>query len=505
MNRHARETNTTMGGLHSHPLAACLAAILASFGGASAHAPANVESAAAQASGLGQFRARAAGSDYAYRTRPARASLPFRPSGTTLPVTSCADDGGAGTLRGVVAGAASGDTVDLSALTCSTITLAQGAIQSTVEDLAIQGPGQSLLTVDGADADRVFVHTGSGTLAIADLAVSHGYLSGDYNGGCVRSYGSIEMTRSRVSDCVVAAISYAAGGGVAARANVTLIDSTISGNTVTTANNYYGYLYGGGVNAVGELAVTRSTISGNQITFTGAYSPYSIGYGGGVNARADATITASTIEGNSSASFGGGLFIVGHDHAFSRLEIVESTISGNAAGSAGGGVSVGGLFRTYLGSVVLRSDTIARNTAAGNGGGLHFRDYVLVDTQSTIVASNTAAAQADLNADESLAIYGADNLIMEATDAVALPADTLRDDPLLLDLADNGGPTRTHALAAGSPAIDAGNNYFDLDSDQRGAGYARVVGGRADIGAYESGQDATPDLIFADGFDTAQP
>jgi len=502
MNRHGHESNAAIGerGLRSRPLAACLAAILASFGGT--HAQASSDAPTAQPSGLGQVRTRAVGSDYAYRARPAHASPPFRPSGTTLPVTSCADDGSAGTLRNVVAGAFSGDTVDLGALTCSTITLSQGAIRSTVDDLAIQGPGQSLLTVDGADADRVFVHTGTGTLAIADLAVSHGHLSGDYNGGCVRSYGNVEITRSRVSDCVVAAISYAAGGGVAARANVTLIDSTVSGNTVTTDNNYYGYLYGGGVNAVGELAVTRSTISGNQITFTGAYSPYSIGYGGGINARADATVTASTIDGNTSASFGGGLFIAGHDHVFSRLDIVESTISGNAAGNAGGGVSVGGLFRTYLGSVVLHSDTIARNTAGAAGGGLHFRDYVLVDTQSTLVASNVAAAAADLNADESLAVYGADNLIMEATDTVDLPADTLREDPLLLDLADNGGPTRTHALAAGSPAIDAGNNYFGLDSDQRGDGYARVVGARADIGAYESGQDAAPDLIFTDGFDS---
>ncbi|HEY0232450.1 MAG TPA: choice-of-anchor Q domain-containing protein, partial [Dokdonella sp.] len=384
-------------------------------------------------------------------------------------------------------------------------TLAQGAIHSTVDDLAIQGPGQSLLSIDGANADRIFVHTGIGTLAISDLAVTHGYLSGDYNGGCVRSYGNLDITRSRVSDCVVAAISYAAGGGVAARANLTLIDSTITANTVTTANNYYGYLYGGGANAVGELVVTRSTISGNQITFTGTYSPYSIGYGGGVNARADVTITASTIDGNTSASFGGGLFIAGHDHLFSRLAIVNSTVSGNAAGNAGGGVSVGGLFRTYLGSVVLHSSTIARNTAAVSGGGVHFRDYVLVDAQSIIVASNAAPAQADLNADESLAIYGADNLIMEATATVALPADTLRGDPLLLDLADNGGPTRTHALAADSPAIDAGNNYFELDSDQRGDGHSRVVGGRADIGAYEVGEPATPDLIFADGFDPAAP
>jgi hypothetical protein len=99
-----------------------------------------------------------------------------------------------------------------------------------------------------------------------------------------------------------------------------------------------------------------------------------------------------------------------------------------------------------------------------------------------------------------LAIYGADNLIDQADPDVALPADTLQGDPGLLPLADNGGPTRTQALAPDSQAIDAGNDYFGLDYDQRGVGFARVSGTRADIGAYESASGST-DTIFADGFD----
>jgi hypothetical protein len=78
------------------------------------------------------------------------------------------------------------------------------------------------------------------------------------------------------------------------------------------------------------------------------------------------------------------------------------------------------------------------------------------------------------------AITGHNNLIMLAG---GVPADTRHDDPLLLPLADNGGPTLTHALAAGSPAIDAGANADNLDYDQRGA--PRVVGAAADIGALE--------------------
>ena len=460
--------------------AACLAALFAS-----------VDASASQA--------RAIGSDFAFHARPAVARAAHG-TGNVLPVSSCADDGDAGTLRSVVATAADGDTVDLSTLTCSTITLALGAVSTDVDNLQIQGPGQSSLTIDAAHADRALVLRGAGTLSISDLAVVNGYLAGDYNGGCVRSYGNIVLSRTTVTGCEIAAIGYAAGGGAAARANMTLIDSTVSGNTVSASSNYYGYLYGGGVNAVGTMTISGSTISGNTQMFTGDITPYSIAYGGGTSSRSDTTITASTIDGNQGAAFGGGVFIIGHYDQFSRLEIVNSTISGNSASIAGGGVSVGGQFKTYLASFVLHSSTVAENTSAGGGGGLRFRDYTLADLQSSIVASNTAASNADLDADETLAIYGADNLIDEADPDVDLPADTLHGDPLLLPLGDNGGPTRTHALGDGSPAIDAGNNYFALDNDQRGSGFVRVSGDRADIGAYESA-GAPPDRIFADGFD----
>src|SRR5690606_35676705 len=58
-------------------------------------------------------------------------------------------------------------------------------------------------------------------------------------------------------------------------------------------------------------------------------------------------------------------------------------------------------------------------------------------------------------------------------------------DPLLGPLADNGGPTMTHAIDAASPAIDKGTNPFNYTTDQRGAGFARVVGAAADLGAVE--------------------
>ncbi len=481
-------TNMHPNTLRRAPLALCLAGVLATAGSAQALDTPRV---------LAHADARARGSDFAYHTAPFVARTPDRIA-STLPVTSCADDGSAGTLRSVLASAADGDTLDLSALACSTITLTQGAVTTALDNVTIQGPGRAALTIDAAHLDRAIVLSGAGTLSIYDVTIANGYLPGDYNGGCVRSYGNMSLVRTTVTGCEIVAVGYAAGGGAAARANLTLLDSTVSGNSVSSTSNYYGYLYGGGVNAVGTMTITSSTISGNTQHFLGDVTPYSIAYGAGVASRATTTITASTIEGNAGSTYGGGVFFTASGDGFIRLEILRSTISGNAASLGGGGIGVGGMFPARLASFVLHGSTVAENRTDGVGGGIRFRDYTLADMQSSIVASNTAAISPDLHEVARISIYGADNLIDQVEPGTELPADTLHGDPLLEPLADNGGPTRTHALAAGSPAIDAGNNYFDDPNDQRGDGYVRVADGRADIGAFEV--QAT-DGIFADGFD----
>ena len=64
-------------------------------------------------------------------------------------------------------------------------------------------------------------------------------------------------------------------------------------------------------------------------------------------------------------------------------------------------------------------------------------------------------------------------------------ANIVGQNPLLGPLANNGGPTQTHALLSGSPAIDTGSNPLALSFDQRGTGFARTVGAQTDIGAFE--------------------
>ncbi|HKE49252.1 MAG TPA: hypothetical protein VKB52_14405, partial [Rhodanobacteraceae bacterium] len=178
-------------GLAPKPLAMGLAAVLATA------AAARIDAVPAP---------RAHGADFAFHDRvPSQPPAHRHRIAQILPVTSCADDGSAGTLRVVLAGAGDGDTVDLGALTCGTITLTQGAVTTAVDNVEIHGPGRDLLTIDGAHADRVVVLSGAGTLGIADVTIVDGYLAGDYNGGCVRSYGNLALTRTTISGCAIAA------------------------------------------------------------------------------------------------------------------------------------------------------------------------------------------------------------------------------------------------------------------------------------------------------------
>src|SRR5690606_20245723 len=105
---------------------------------------------------------------------------------------------------------------------------------------------------------------------------------------------------------------------------------------------------------------------------------------------------------------------------------------------------------------------------------------------STIVHGNQGGGgAADIEDPYALTIAGHANLVGSAGALVTLPGDTIALDPGLGPLGHNGGATRTHALGASSPAVDAGSNLANLPSDQRGSPFARVHGASADIGAFE--------------------
>jgi hypothetical protein len=215
--------------------------------------------------------------------------------------------------------------------------------------------------------------------------------------------------------------------------------------------NSAGSMYGGGGGGIinqGNLTITSSTISGNSSTTLG---------GGIHNYGGALTVAQSTISGNSSTRLGGGVY--------SRygLTVNHSTISGNFSTAGGGGILGFG--------VALNHSIVAGNT----GGG--------APTPTDVLGSATLSFSL-LGVDTAVTITGAIGVNLIGT--AALPID-----PLLGPLADHGGPTMTHALLPGSPAIDTGDPTAVPGAggvplhDQRGAPFPRVAGGQIDMGAFE--------------------
>lgn len=395
-------------------------------------------------------------------------------SAATIAVTNC-DDDGPGSLRFAAAVAQDGDTVDLRALNCSTITLASGAI-AVGGGVSLLGPGTDALTIDGGYASRLFDHAGPGKLNLYDLTLAHGKYAGDdgARGGCIRSSGDVALTDAHVAGCAVNALGgEAAGGGVFAAGQVELMNSVVSGNVAAASGEP---VRGGGI-AAATLVSKYSTIEDNRVQ-----SPSGAGYGGGAFVDGAVALVGTTIAGNEAAVAAG--LVAGTD-AQQAATILDSTVSGNRASDRIGGVRAGG-------SLVLANSTIAFNSAANGSGGLYVE--TAAELHSTIVADNGAL---DLDAASGVQVAGAANLIMQS--APPPPPDTIALDPRLQPLADNGGRTRTHALDADSPALDAGDNPMQLNGDQRGMEYPRTVGAGTDIGAYE--RQANAERIFVDGFD----
>ncbi len=183
----------------------------------------------------------------------------------TAVVSNC-DDSGPGSLRDTVENAASGDLVDLTGLTCSRISLSTGAIVFGQQNLAIQGPGENALMVDGTLSGGVFYGLGTGTLEISDLSMGYGFKyrnDVDVLGSCIHAQGNLLLTNVRATTCnTVSAYGYSAlGGAVWAEGLVELIDSEITMSEAHATG--FGYASGGGVYALGGLVSIYSTLSNN--------------------------------------------------------------------------------------------------------------------------------------------------------------------------------------------------------------------------------------------------
>ncbi len=204
-------------------------------------------------------------------------------------------------------------------------------------------------------------------------------------------------------------------------------------------------------------------------------------HGGGIyNKDGTLTVTESTLSENSAANGnGGGLF---HD-AGTTVILTNVTFSGNSATGDGGGIMT-------KDPVTLTNVTLANNSA-NQGGGIR-REGGTATFKNTIVANNTAPSSPNC---EGTIISAGYNLDSGNSCLFTGTGDQINTDPLLGNLQDNGGPTFTQALLAGSPAIDAGTTTSAPAVDQRGVARGAdgdgtpdsPVAGDYDIGAYEGG------------------
>ncbi len=419
-------------------------------------------------------------------------------------VLNC-NDTGSGSLRDTVANAASGDTVVLNPVTmqCSSITLGSGEIVVPQNDLTIKynGNNTNRFILTGSN-HRIFHHTGTGKLALQRLTLQFGkatdadailvqtgkYKSSAVPGGCVYSAGVVDLENSQAKYCSVVSSSIGIGGGIGAMKGLIMNNSILRDNSVTAfvSPTYGSYAQCGGAFAgVPGLGGGNGYIDANYSTIRDNAAG---GSGGGLciigsfyNPGPQSTIQNSTISGNSAADTGAIL-------SSGLLTIANSTVSGNTA--TGTAYSVSAIFAGK--TLTLRNSTVAFNRAA-NGSAIGFNNqkygsnnHYAVDFDSSIVANNTSnGVESDVYSQVQpgtvLTITGANNIVMSASSKVALPGDTNARDPLLMPLANNGGPTQTHAFRDGSPAFGAGLNLTRLTTDQRGAGFARTVNGATDI------------------------
>ncbi len=229
------------------------------------------------------------------------------------------------------------------------------------------------------------------------------------------------------------------------------------------------------------------------------------GFGGGIllNGPTVLTVINSTVSGNA-AAFGGGIYNGG------GLAIVNSTLSGNAAGSEGAGV--------YNATTLMISNSTFSNNAAHGSGGACLNGGMLLITNSTLSGNSAMDAGGAVynigtlhigntilkrgNSGTNIYSNGGGTVIslgynLSSDDGgghLTGPGDQINTDPLLGPLQDNGGPTLTHALLPGSPAIDAGDPKFTPPPsyDQRGPDFWRVRNDRIDVGSFEVQAGATP-------------
>jgi predicted outer membrane repeat protein len=335
---------------------------------------------------------------------------------------------------------------------------------------------------------------GGGILNAGTLTISSTTVSGNTAefGGGIGNTGFLTLIDSTVSDnTALTPQQEGLGGGIGNTGFLTLIDSAVSDNTAhksgggigssgfvqvenSTVSGNIGHQRGGGIDSSsGTVTLVDSTVSGNTAGF-GVFQGFGAGIG---ESGGTVTLTRSTVSGNTAVTGGGGISFTG------TVTLTNSTVSGNTAGSVGGG----GIFNAVQTAVLtLTSSTVSGNTADNGGSGIVSAGTVTL--KSTVI-------EGDCEVPGSMSSRGGN---------IESPGNTCGLDPSGTDdqvnvtsgelnlgpLRDNGGPTLTQAPLANSVAIDVmpTQDCIDaegerLETDQRGVN--RPQGPRCDAGAVE--------------------
>jgi len=310
-----------------------------------------------------------------------------------------------------------------------------------------------------------------GTLTISGSTIRDNWVSGDRNGGFgggIGGHGSLTIINSLVSGNTASDMYSASGGGVHTNGPLTIIDSTFLDNEAAAY-----YPSGAGLNASGVTTINGSTFKGNStINYYSEYQP-SDSNGGAIRNRGNMTITNSTLSGNGAIS-GGGIANYGD------LTLTNTTVADNSSG----------VYATCFNGFGNSITRLQRSILSGNGG-----------EEARRLAQSGCTATVNANSHNLFGLNGnagVSGFTPGATDIVP----TVGLNAILSPLANNGGPTQTHALPAGSPALDRAPNSSCTAApvnglDQRGQprnqnGSGSASSNECDVGAFERAGGGPP-------------
>lgn len=402
------------------------------------------------------------------------------------------------TLRAAITEAnasAGADTINLPAGTYNT-----SSSLTITSPVSIVGENTDTTIIDANDSARVFFISTSQPVSMSGFTIQGGNAgtSGLGGGIYINSNGDVTLQAMNVNNNKA---NSGCGIGSGSPINqLTISNSVIENNSGITGGSGPSTSLGGGLRlSQGAVTITDSTIRGNTADF-----------GGGINfISAVLTLHNTTVSGNTSTvgfnvngGLGGGGLHVGSGSS-ATLIAINSTISGNQAISSGAGMYIA------RGTASLYNTTITNNLADSDNDGVGFGGGVIVGSSGGLEISNSIIAGNLSNTNSSPDCNGYSitslgyNIVNNNSTCIftAGTGDQIGDNvtpinPLLGQLADNGGPTQTHQLLNGSPAIDGGNPSDCTDNvgaaintDQRG-GTRPLDGGSGtaicDAGAYET-------------------